>query len=335
MRAPGAAARPAGAARRPLARLAAAAALGACSGACDGAREEPAALAPSPVVERLGVHEGGVLALVALPDGRVLSSGADGVVRLWERAGTEAARFDTPGATPVASLAAADSGHVVLVPAGAGVLVWDATTRAERTRLAGAAEPSRVAIASDAGTAVAAGADGGITVWTLPDGSPTRRLRPHAGRVVGLAVVGTGGARSLLTAGDDDRLCADMLDGRSPRCVEVAGEGVTVVAFSTDGRRAASGNRVGEVRLWDAASGAALGTVNAHEGEVTALAFTPDGRRVVSGGADRQATLIDVAADSVVRRLLTTGSYVSAVAATATDGVLVGGDDGVVARWRP
>lgn len=288
-----------------------------------------------PVVERLGVHEGGVLALVALPDGQVLSSGADGVVRLWERGDAEAARFDTPGGTPVASLAAADSGRVVLVPAGAGVLVWDATTRAERTRLAGAAEPSRVAIASDAGTAVAVGADGGITVWTLPDGSPTRRLRPHAGRIVGLAVVGTGGARVLLSAGDDDRLCADMLDGRSPHCVDVAGEGVTVVAFSTDGRRAASGNRVGEVRLWDASSGAALGTVNAHAGEVTALAFTPDGRRVVSGGADRQATLIEFGADSVVRRLLTTGRYVSAVATTAIDGVLVGGDDGTVVRWRP
>ena len=302
--------------------------------ACASERRAPPTVddvAAPPAVERVGTHEGGVLAVAALADGRVLSSGADGLVRLWDDGGAELARLEMPDASPATSLAAAGDGLVALLPAASGVLVWDAAARAESTRLAGAGTPSRVAIAPDGRAAAAAAADGELTIWPLPEGAPPVRLRPHAGRVVGLAIAG-GATATLLSAGDDDRLCATPLAEPRPRCVDAPGEGVSAVAFSPDGRRAASGNRVGEVRLWDVASGAALGTFDAHDGEVTALAFTPDGTRLVTGGADRRATLLDATTGRVLRRLLAPGSYVSAVAVTGT-AALVGTDDGSVLRW--
>jgi len=298
-------------------------------------REAPAEIALAPAVERAGVHEGGVLALAALTDGRVLSSGADGIVRVWDDAGTEIGRIETASPSASAGLAAAGDGRVALLPTAAGVLVWDADARTESTRLAGAVEPSRIALAPDARAAAAAAADGALTVWPLPAGAPPLRLRPHAGRVVGLALVTGSAGPTLLSAGDDDRLCETSLaDGRA-RCVEAPGEGTSVVAFSPDGGRAASGNRVGEVRLWETATGRALGTFAVHDGEVTALAFTPDGTRLVTGGADRMATLLDAATGRVRRRLLAPGGYVSAVA-VAMDGrtALVGTDDGSILRWQ-
>jgi WD40 repeat protein len=319
-------------------RAARACAVGALVVACTTEREPPGAgppLAPAAGVERIGMHDGGVLAVAALADGRVLSSGADRVVRVWDGEGAEVGSIDAPGASASAALAAAGDGRVALLPATAGVLVWDANARAEATRLAGAVEPSRIAIAPDARAAAAASADGELTIWPLPEGAPSVRLRPHAGRVVGLAVTADSTGPVLLSAGDDDRLCTTTLADRRSRCVDAPGEGVSVVAFTPDGRRAASGNRVGEVRLWEAATGRALGTFVAHDGEVTALAFTPDGARLVTGGADRVATLLDAHSGRVLRRLLAPGSYVSAVA-VADDGhaAIVGTDDGSVLRWR-
>jgi WD40 repeat protein len=49
------------------------------------------------------------------------------------------------------------------------------------------------------------------------------------------------------------------------------------VAFSPDGKQVVSGSRDKTVRLWDAATGAALQTLEGHSSSVTSVAFSPDG----------------------------------------------------------
>src|SRR5262249_45752220 len=71
--------------------------------------------------------------------------------------------------------------------------------------------------------------------------------------------------------------------------------GVFDIDFSPDGKTLASASLDGSVRLWDVASGQAIGTPTGHTDEVFGVAFSPDGSRLASTSSDGTVRLWDVA----------------------------------------
>jgi WD40 repeat protein/predicted Ser/Thr protein kinase len=78
------------------------------------------------------------------------------------------------------------------------------------------------------------------------------------------------------------------------------GEGV---AFSPNGRRLASAEWDGTIRVWEAATGKELFAFQGHDRGVLALAFSPDGRFLASGGTDRTVRLWEADTGRKVRAL--------------------------------
>src|SRR5262249_5364212 len=105
----------------------------------------------------------------------------------------------------------------------------------------------------------------------------------------------------LVSAGEDKVVRIwDAATGREIRALRGHTFPVCGVAFSPDGRRLASaaGNlednqdgvrtpTVGELKVWDTATGAEVLSLRGHTDSVNAVAFSPDGKRLASAGTDR------------------------------------------------
>jgi len=109
-----------------------------------------------------------------------------------------------------------------------------------------------------------------------------------------------GVVRALVDAG----ATVDRLEGHE--------DVVTSVAWSSDGRRVATGSFDRTARIWDATTGGLVRTLAGHGGSVFSVAWSPDGRRVATGS--NTARIWDATAGDVVHMLEGHGSCVYRVA---------------------
>jgi WD40 repeat protein/serine/threonine protein kinase len=166
---------------------------------------------------------------------------------------------------------------------------------------------SSVTFSPDGRQVLSGGWDGLVKVWDAATGRqiesyrhPARFARDATDRVFSVASHPTDG-KVFASGGGDKTLRLWLL--HSGKAVSLKGHSDVVrsVAFSLDGRRMASGDASGMIRIWtpDGASREFKG----HTGPICSVAFSPDGRFLASASMDKTVRIWEVATGRVVHTL--------------------------------
>ena len=109
---------------------------------------------------------------------------------------------------------------------------------------------------------------------------------------------------------------------------------VNSVEFSPEGTRIASGSDDNTIKIWDAASGQEINTLEGHADSVASIAFSPEGARIVSGSYDNTIKIWDAASGQEINTLVGHTDSVTSVA-FSPDGARIasGSEDATTKLW--
>lgn len=110
---------------------------------------------------------------------------------------------------------------------------------------------------------------------------------------------------------------------------------VWTVAYSPDGKRLATGDDAGVLRLWDTATGQEVAALKGHTDFIWNARFSPDGKILATASGDKTVKLWDTTTGQEVATLKGHTARVNIVAFSADGKRLVSGSDDATARvWE-
>jgi eukaryotic-like serine/threonine-protein kinase len=249
-------------------------------------------------------HDGTVQSVTFSHDGRRLAStGQDKTVHIWDTTtGREIPEVLAlhGHAGPCGSVAFSPDGHrLASASLDKTIRVWDATPlRGDEseellTFTEHGDEIRALAVSSD-GRVASASVGTSVKVWDGATGNVSAEF--DAQSVTAFCLAWQADGKRIASASWDGRLHTvwvwDAQTGKKIFSLP-SGPPYFALAFSPDGRYLITGNGSGTLQVWDALTGAEIGTLGAHNHEIRRLVFSPDGKHLASASGEGIAKLWD------------------------------------------
>jgi len=263
----------------------------------------------------LRFHESAVNAVALIPDGRIITGGADGKIAIWQADSPAPQRVLEGHFAPVVSLAVSPDGNTLASAS------WDRTIRL--WSLTGSGEPrvledhqqnvNGVAFTPDGKALVSAAYDLTLRIWRLDGGAPTVITLPTPLNSVAVSSDG-----EIVVGGADGRVFFFSASGEPHGAIDSGQTPIVTIAVSNDGALVAAAGIRGSVAIIDRRSRTVVRTLVGPGLPVWSATFFPDNRTLLTGGTDRMIRRWDA----------TTGDHIGQVAMGGADDPLAAyGDD--------
>ncbi|MBI3957500.1 MAG: hypothetical protein HY328_01730 [Chloroflexi bacterium] len=270
------------------------------------------AVAPPRILRQ---HTGAILTLAFSPDHRLLASaGVDSTICVWRSASATLAHSLHGHTKLIESLAFHPDGRY-LVSGGYDkyLLLWDVEQGEIQATLPVETPIGQVAFHPLGSMLAACGDDRRIHLWQIgpqmEPSSPVEILIPNAAKGHWLSLAFHPMGKWLVCGSHTALHFIDLECGTISASVGHEGFWVSAIAFQPGGDLLAYRGPRAEIRLWDIAAHAPVGTLNGHSTLVYSVAFSPDGRYLYSCATDGDVRVWDVARRECVQVLRPPGPY--------------------------
>lgn len=251
-------------------------------------------------LRRIDAHVRSIIAAKYSPDGRLIASGgADGVLRIHDWASGEELSAVIPAEGFIHDLAFEPSNNELLVAHPDAPRIWDVAQLVGPLSLVGhRGELVHEGIGTpDGEILITAGSDGTVRTWSPTTGMETRRLSPHEGAVLSVALDPY--ASYAATLGSDRRVLIFQTDEvKVLRALDVA-PGVRRVRFCPQGALLATASLsisenpqpIYAITLYEVPEGRAVRQFVGHTDSITDHAFSADGSLLATASHDQSVRL--------------------------------------------
>jgi WD40 repeat protein len=247
-------------------------------------------------------HPNSTLAAAFSPDDeRLVSAGTKGQVNVWDMTTGERSLVSMDGQADRVSCFALSADGTWLATGGAdGLRIRDTMTGQIVLSLAGRpwTNVQSVAFAADGKRLASAGSDKTVRVLDLTTHKQLIECEDEGdGKVNGLVFSPDGTQIADFCADGTARvwhvMTGDLLFEVRHTPAGQAYNSLESLAYSSDGKRLATGGQADAVKVWDAGTGQELLALRGDNGGPRRVAFNPDGRRIVSGSYDGSVKVWD------------------------------------------